>query len=75
MEKPLDRISKVPSLRNLCWKIDRDVWAKVESGQCTTSWGREQTGLLILDFLKELETINRQQTDKSAANLSDVEKI
>lgn len=60
----MDKISQVPSLRNLCWKIDRDVWAKVESGQATTSWGREQTGLLIIDFLKEIETI-----------LSDGEKI
>lgn len=60
----LSDLNSTPSLRSLCLKIDRDIWAKVESHECTQSWGREQTGLLILDFLKQ--TINRQQTDKSA---------
>ncbi len=66
-----EKIAMVPSLRNLCWKIDRDVWAKVESGEATTSWGREQTGLLILDFLKEMDSINRQQIEKSAKDLNE----
>jgi hypothetical protein len=52
---PPEKIGKIPSLRSLCLKIDRDVWAKVESGKGTASWGREQTGLLILEFLKEYD--------------------
>jgi len=57
----LTDLNSIPSLRSLCLKIDRKIWAKVESHECTQSWGREQTGLLILDFLKGMETINRQQ--------------
>jgi len=38
--------SIVPSLRNLCLKLDREVWAKVEAHIATQSWGREQSGFI-----------------------------
>jgi len=54
----------IPSLKNLVWKLDREVWAKVEAHEATTSWGREQSGILIIEFLKEFETIALEQYSK-----------
>lgn len=54
----------MPSLKNLVWRLDREIWAKVESKEATTSWGREQSALLILKFLSEFEQINLEEYSK-----------
>jgi len=51
----------IPSLKNLVWKLDREIWAKVETHEATTSWGREQSGILIIEFLREFETVALEQ--------------
>ena len=35
----------------LCWKLDRDIWAKVEAKEATTSWGREQSAIAICEAI------------------------
>ncbi len=37
-------------LKELVWRLDREVWAKVEVHEATQSWGREQTAKLIIEY-------------------------
>jgi len=37
-------------LKSLVWKLDREIWAKVEGGMATQSWGRQESARLILDY-------------------------
>jgi len=37
-------------LKKLLWKLDREIWAKVEVHEATQSWGREQSGILINEY-------------------------
>lgn len=39
------------SMKALCWKLDRDIWAKVEAKEATTSWGREQSAIAICEAI------------------------
>lgn len=53
-----EKIYKDIYLNKIVWMLDRDVWAKVEAHEATQSWGREQSGKLILEYaaIKTSET-------------------
>ncbi len=72
----LSEINSTPSLRSLCLKLDREVWAKVESKECTQSWGREQTGLMIIDFVKQLPlAIENAELQKDVNNWKQLHEL
>lgn len=48
--KPLSMNEK---LKALVWKLDREIWARVEKQDATTSWGREQSAKLIQQYADE----------------------
>jgi len=74
MPEKLKEAYNVPSLRQLCWRIDREIWAKVEVHEATQSWGREQTGLLILDFLKEIQTEEQKTIQQLQSRIAELEE-
>lgn len=42
-------------LKKLCWKLDREIWAKVEVHEATQSWGREQSAIAICQAIYDNE--------------------
>lgn len=37
-------------LKVLVWELDREIWAKVESKEATTSWARQESAKLIQEY-------------------------
>lgn len=52
-EKQWNDYVKNDKLKQLVWKLDREIWAKVEAHEATTSWGREQSAYLIQQYADE----------------------
>jgi len=57
-------------LKALVWKLDREIWAKVEKQEATTSWGREQSAILIQQYTDEL-LVEMVQALKSIERICD----
>lgn len=47
-------------LKEIVWKLDRDIWAKVETHEATQSWGREQSAKLILEYFGDIEELRKE---------------
>lgn len=49
VQQTLD-LYKNEALKKLAWHLDREVWANVEKGEATTSWGRQQSMIAINNY-------------------------
>jgi len=68
--KEIAELLKDDALKHLTWQLDREIWAAVEAGKATTSWGREQSRILIDEYCKAKVNEAREQAIREAAEVA-----
>jgi hypothetical protein len=55
---------KDAKIKEIVWKLDRDVWANVQKEEWTTSKGREESAKLIAEYFGTVEEARHKEMNR-----------